>query len=390
MFKSFAQRAATSPAARSIVFGLAYFGGAELGHTFSLHSQDQSFATFWPPAGILLAALVQSPRRGWPLLLAAACAANLSSNMLVHGKSVLVALGFCVANCGEACLGAWLLGRFVGLPLTLTRVKEVLGLACLAAMVSTLFGATLGAAIAAWTFHASYWTAWQVWWIADAVGVLVVAPVAFTWSAGRGRLLKGVPTWRIVEGSVLFVGLIVVTEGVYGELLPAPLTVPIFILPFLLWAGLRFDPPGAAIILFATAVIGVWNVSQGRGPYRLLSAVPSEQLVRAQATLCILSLCVLSLAAAVAERKHAVQQKIKLISDLEQALSEIKTLRGLIPLCAWCKKIRDDHGFWRQLEEYLSGHTEAEFTHGLCPECLEKQFDGTDTVSSGKSPSRNH
>lgn len=53
-------------------------------------------------------------------------------------------------------------------------------------------------------------------------------------------------------------------------------------------------------------------------------------------------------------------------------LREIKTLRGLIPVCAWCRNIRDDNGYWKQLETYLSDHLEVSFTHGICPSCLKK------------------
>lgn len=61
-----------------------------------------------------------------------------------------------------------------------------------------------------------------------------------------------------------------------------------------------------------------------------------------------------------------------LISQLKEALAEIKTLKGCIPICAWCKKIRDDEGCWDQLEAYISKHTDASFSHGLCPDCLEE------------------
>ena len=60
-----------------------------------------------------------------------------------------------------------------------------------------------------------------------------------------------------------------------------------------------------------------------------------------------------------------------LISQLKEALAEIKTLKGCLPICASCKKIRDDEGYWNQLEAYISKHTDAIFNHGLCPECAE-------------------
>ncbi|OPY75533.1 MAG: Alkaline phosphatase synthesis transcriptional regulatory protein PhoP [Syntrophorhabdus sp. PtaU1.Bin153] len=61
-----------------------------------------------------------------------------------------------------------------------------------------------------------------------------------------------------------------------------------------------------------------------------------------------------------------------LISQLKEALVEIKTLKGYIPICSCCKKIRDDEGYWNQLETYISKHTDAVFSHGLCPECVEQ------------------
>jgi len=61
-------------------------------------------------------------------------------------------------------------------------------------------------------------------------------------------------------------------------------------------------------------------------------------------------------------------------NELQKALSEIKTLSGLLPICASCKKIRDDRGYWNQIELYIRDHTEAEFSHSLCPICAEKLY----------------
>jgi len=73
-------------------------------------------------------------------------------------------------------------------------------------------------------------------------------------------------------------------------------------------------------------------------------------------------------------RKQVEAEREKLINELQAALAEIKTLSGLIPICSWCKKIRDDKGYWNILEAYLSQHSEAQFTHGICPECLAKLY----------------
>jgi len=74
------------------------------------------------------------------------------------------------------------------------------------------------------------------------------------------------------------------------------------------------------------------------------------------------------------ERKRAEAERERIIGELQEALSRIKTLRGLIPICANCKKIRDDKGYWQQVDSYVRKHSEAQFSHGLCPECIQILF----------------
>lgn len=76
----------------------------------------------------------------------------------------------------------------------------------------------------------------------------------------------------------------------------------------------------------------------------------------------------------VTERKLAEVERERLISDLRNALSKVRMLSGLIPICANCKKIRDDKGYWNQIESYIKDHSEASFTHGICPKCLNKEM----------------
>jgi nitrate/nitrite-specific signal transduction histidine kinase len=74
------------------------------------------------------------------------------------------------------------------------------------------------------------------------------------------------------------------------------------------------------------------------------------------------------------ERKKTEKQRDKIILDLQEALSEVKTLSGLLPICSHCKKIRDDKGYWNQIEAYIGDHSDAEFSHSICQECAEKYF----------------
>jgi len=73
-------------------------------------------------------------------------------------------------------------------------------------------------------------------------------------------------------------------------------------------------------------------------------------------------------------RKRLEQERELLIDDLKQALSKVRTLSGFLPICASCKKIRDDKGYWKQIESYIRDHSEAEFSHSICPECAKKLY----------------
>ena len=76
----------------------------------------------------------------------------------------------------------------------------------------------------------------------------------------------------------------------------------------------------------------------------------------------------------VTELKRAQEERERLISKLQEALANVKTLSGLVPVCAYCKKVREDDGYWNQIEAYISKHSEAQFSHGICPACAEKHF----------------
>jgi hypothetical protein len=84
------------------------------------------------------------------------------------------------------------------------------------------------------------------------------------------------------------------------------------------------------------------------------------------------------------QRTKLQEEQAVLINKLEDALSNISTLRGLLPMCGWCKKIRDDRGYWEDVEKYLQTRTNATFTHGICPDCAEKFRNASGTTSPGQ------
>jgi len=85
-----------------------------------------------------------------------------------------------------------------------------------------------------------------------------------------------------------------------------------------------------------------------------------------------------NLAKDIERRKQTEQEKERLIRELQDALGKVKTLKGLIPICANCKKIRDDKGYWNQIDSYIHEHADVDFSHGICPDCAKKLYPDLD------------
>jgi len=89
-------------------------------------------------------------------------------------------------------------------------------------------------------------------------------------------------------------------------------------------------------------------------------------------------------------KKQHSQERKKLIEELTNAFNEVKKLQGIIPICSSCKKIRDDTGYWNRIESYIQEHSEAEFSHGMCPECLEELYGKEDWYIEMKEDEKNN
>jgi PAS domain S-box-containing protein len=87
-----------------------------------------------------------------------------------------------------------------------------------------------------------------------------------------------------------------------------------------------------------------------------------------------MEIAIVSVARDITESKRAEEEREKLIHELQDALAKVRTLSGLLPICSSCKKIRDDKGYWNQIEGYIQEHSDAEFSHSLCPECATRLF----------------
>ncbi len=265
------------------------------------------FATLvWPPSGISLAALLLLGYRVWPGIAIGAFIVNSW-----QGAPILVALGIAVGNTLEALLGAFALRRIPGFRESLDRVTDVIGLVVFAAGLSSLLSATVGTfslVLGGLVPMAQFGVTWGAWWLGDAVADLVIAPLILTWSA-VGRFSLKYSRWA--EGTVLVAALAALTMLVFAA--PAAVEANGFWRTYmistpLVWAALRFGPPGAAIGVALVTALAITYTTEGTGPFA--GGQLHQDLFFLQTFLGVLAITFLTVAAAVAERIHAQRARV--------------------------------------------------------------------------------
>jgi PAS domain S-box-containing protein len=273
-----------------------YFVAAKLGLSMALLAEQVSLV--WPATGFALAAVLLFGYRVWPGIALGALMANATAN-----EPFATACGIAVGNTLEAVGGAWLLRR-AGFDCALGRLSDVVKLLVLAAGISTTISATIGVvSLSLGGVHPwdAFGSLWWTWWIGDAMGNLVVAPLLLTWAADRSALPH---RWR--EAIILTAGLsatclIVFTERWTVQLPGYPLAFAVF--PFAIWAALRFGQRGTAAVILIAAGLAILGAVGG---VRLLEgATAHERLLVLQLFLGVIAVTALLLGAAATERKLA-------------------------------------------------------------------------------------
>jgi integral membrane sensor domain MASE1 len=355
-----------------VCFSGACFGGAELARLASHDVGGVIVPGLWLPAGLFAAALLRSRRQDWMLWLLAGSAGTLVSTF-IHGEPLLTGGGFALVTVLEAAAAAVALARIVDAPFTTFRLSHLLRMMLVAAAAPTVTALITAAAVQQAT-GSGFFEAWRARWLADVLGLLLGLPMMLAaidaldtrdWTPGK----------RTLEATAAIAAAVVLAELVFGDRLPPPLRVPALVLPVFMWGAFRLDAGGAAATLFASTVIGLWHTTSGEGPLTLIDSAPDAWTLRAQGTSIVASMTILLFASIVSERKQIALERGTLLAELQQALAEIRTLRGMIPICAWCHKVRDDAGFWQQIDTYIHEHTHATFSHSICPDCTT-QMDG--------------
>ncbi len=294
-----------------------YFFSAELGLRLAALTHEQ-VSTVWPPSGIALAAVLIFGYRVWPGIAVGALLANLT----VH-EHLPTAAGVALGNTLEAVAGAWLLLRFVQFDIAMSRLKDVLGLILLAAGCSTLISATIGVAslclseIQPWQEFGSLW--W-LWWLGDAGGDLIVAPLLLTWAAVLKRRRR--PN-RIAEASGITLTLIVICLLVFGRIGPwSSFHMANVVFPVVIWAALRFDPAVTSLIVFVSSSAAIWGTYTGRGPFG--EGGVEENLVMLQTYLAVRAITGFVLAATTAER-HRAEDELRHAKEAAEGASRAKS-----------------------------------------------------------------
>jgi diguanylate cyclase (GGDEF)-like protein len=275
-----------------------YYVSGKLG--LMLAYVNVSASAVWPPTGIALAALLVFGHRVWPAIFVGAFLVNATT-----AGSAATSLGIATGNTLEAVVGAYLVNRFASGRHAFNRAQDVFTFALLAGMLSTAVSATVGVTslslggISSW---ADYGRVWLTWWLGDATGALIVAPVALLWYLDpRLRCNRK----QLLEATLFLVAVVAVGLTAFGGLLPnagRDYPVGFLCIPLLVWIAARFGQRETATATFLLSVIATWGTLRGFGP--LVRESHHESLLLLQTFMGVIAMMAMGLSAALFERKR--------------------------------------------------------------------------------------
>lgn len=349
---------------------------------------DVVFAVFLPAGTSFLFitfAFKESRNLGYLAVLGTYLGAFLESfiNLILNfGISVfisfIVVLFIAGGNTLQPFLAYLLMEKFIKKETIFTRVKHVVyffispAISCIVAALIGVLSLNI-ASIAPWEFtQQNFFT----WWIADLAGLIIIAPTGLVWYLKHTHSRNTNQKDSIRHHIQMFLfGIILISYYFFMATPFIPIEAKIsssyLIIPIIIWSVFLFPAKGAFIIQLMNSFMYIIITLQRRSPFFQMSIANS--LIQMQLFIIILTLTTLVLFALHFELMNTLYKLKQYSSKLE---IEVKVLSGLLPICAHCKKIRDDSFTkeWKPLEEYITNHSEAMFTHSLCPECMEKYY----------------
>lgn len=283
-----------------------YFVGAKLGLKLAFY--HPSATPVWPATGIAVAAVLLTCYRVWPGIFLGAFLANLTTK-----GTVWTSLGIASGNTLEGVIGAYLVSAYANGRHAFDRAPDILKFTLLGAMASATVSATIGVTslalggVAPWT---DYRPIWFTWWLGDATGALIFAPLLILWAQGAPLRWSG---GAILERAVFLAALLAVSWIVFGGIFAfAFLTVP-----FLVWAAFRFDQREMATVMAILSVIAIWGTVEGVGPF--VGATPNESLLLLQSFMGLMVLVAMPLASVVKDNAHRIDSEQRARLEAERA-----------------------------------------------------------------------
>ncbi|MDT0401543.1 MASE1 domain-containing protein [Streptomyces edwardsiae] len=287
-----------------------YYAGGRLGLMRELRVGGSVVSPVWPPTGVAVACLLVLGLRCWAGI---ALGALL---ILLHLTTLrLSSLGVLVGNTAAPVVG-YLLLRRVGFRMDLTRLRDCLSLVFLGAFAAMLISSTTGAVMLLATGDlpaAHFWLVWLAWWVGDAMGVLLVAPVLLV----LYRVRAPVPWQRWVEAAVLAV----IAAGLVPLATHSRASLLFVIYPLLIWAALRFQLAGSMVCALFASVMATISATDRVGPFRNLSEV--EVLSNLQAFNGALALTALLLSAVITEQRNTRRSVERACQELVEVLEHL-------------------------------------------------------------------
>ena len=202
--------------------------------------------------------------------------------------------------------------------------------------------------------------------ILGTIPFLLLAVVV--WRVSHSSFFAG--NWVVAAGFCLFLVSSFFTGGIEAPALSWSIAIPIVATLLCGWRSGVFW-----LVLVLLKISGFYWAE--RAGYHFVQQYPDSKSLKASYYLTIMGITFFTFCLALVS-EYFKQRYLRRIEEsnrlLTEALENIKTLKGLLPICAWCKKIRDDKGYWSQVETYVSGHTGATFSHSMCPECKNREM----------------
>ena len=280
------------------ILTLVYFVAGKLGLKLAfLHA---SASPVWPPAGIALGALLVFGYRTWPAIFVGAFLVNVTTT-----GDIPTSLAIGAGNTLEAICGAWLVNRFAGGVRVFDRSQDVFKFA-FAAVLSTAISSSIGvtslalAGFVDWTKSAAVWV---TWWLGDATGDLIFAPVVILWG------MTPPPRWsnkKALEVGLLLLLLVALGEAIFGGWLPINATnYPIAFIcgPVVIWMAFRMSQRETATGIFILSAVAIWGTLQNFGPF--VMDTQNQSLLILQSSTAVLTMTAMALAAGMAEQRRA-------------------------------------------------------------------------------------